>query len=223
METIETSNEDGGSTKPWKKEANFCRAVAYYIDAVDKRGIPAESRMNLMMPLFLFFRGLVKIPYFPVRQCAEGNLNVIEEFLIGIQGRLLLYYICSDTGYSARRLGSAEVENAHSILNHLDRRGVGTSSADEVSRQISNLQRMQLLRKKPVGREIFTPKSTIYPAPESGPGLSETLTSGDFDQSRPSGRMRELRPFVRHQPARGVLPVRSLGGHKAHEGCFMKG
>ena len=47
METIETPNEDGGSTKPWKKEANFCRAVAYYIDAVDKRGIPGNNSQML--------------------------------------------------------------------------------------------------------------------------------------------------------------------------------
>ena len=42
--------------------------------------------------------------------------------------------------------------NVHSILKHLDHRGAHTSSVDEKCRQISNLQRLQLLRKLPIGR-----------------------------------------------------------------------
>ena len=55
-------------------------------------------------------------------------------------------------GYAARAFSTIDVENAHSILNNLDRRGVQTSSVDELSRNISNLQRLQILRKTPIGR-----------------------------------------------------------------------
>ena len=55
-------------------------------------------------------------------------------------------------GYAARAFSTTDVENAHSILNNLDRRGVQTSSVDELSRNISNLQRLQILRKTPIGR-----------------------------------------------------------------------
>lgn len=132
-------------------------------------------------------------------------------------------YCSSPTRYAARALGTTDVENAHCVLNHLDKRRVQTSSAEEVSRQISNLQRIILLRRRPVGRELYQPVSSIYRNPETGKDMPESLTSGDFDQTRPSNRSREVRQFQRHLPSRGTLSVRSLGGHKAHEGNFMKG
>ena len=50
------------------------------------------------------------------------------------------------SGYSARAFGSADVENCHSIMNHLDKRGVGTSTLTELNRQISTLQTLQVLK-----------------------------------------------------------------------------
>ena len=55
-------------------------------------------------------------------------------------------------GYAARAFSSIDVENVHSILNHLDRRGAPNCSIDELSRHVSNLQRLQILRKTSVGR-----------------------------------------------------------------------
>ena len=50
-------------------------------------------------------------------------------------------------GYSARALGSSDVENFHSVLNHLDRRGVQTSTLTEINQQMSTMQTLQILRK----------------------------------------------------------------------------
>ena len=72
-------------------------------------------------------------------------------------------------------------------------------------------------------REINQPSSSIYKHRETGDELAEALTSGDVDLSKPSGRAREVRQYGRHLPARGLLPIRSLGGYKAHEDTYMKG
>ena len=71
-------------------------------------------------------------------------------------------------------------------------------------------------------RELFQPVSSVYWNPELGEMRTESLTSGDFDQSKPSNRSKEVRQFERNAPPRGTLSIRSLGGYKSHEGNFMK-
>ena len=70
---------------------------------------------------------------------------------------------------------------------------------------------------------MYTPSSSIYKTPEVGVGLSEGLTSGHFDRSRPSKKRREVRPYSRHDPARGTLGIQAVGGYKSNEANFMKG
>ena len=48
-------------------------------------------------------------------------------------------------GYSARAFSSIDVENCHSILNYLELRRCQTSTIEEMTRQISNLLRLQYL------------------------------------------------------------------------------
>ena len=45
-------------------------------------------------------------------------------------------------------------------------------------------------------RKLYTPTSTIYHAPEIDKGLSDRLTSSQFDLSKPSGKNKELKPMV---------------------------
>ena len=71
--------------------------------------------------------------------------------------------------------------------------------------------------------ELFQPVSHIYWNPEIGEMRNESLTSGDFDQTKPSRKNREVRQYERNAPPRGTFSVRSLGGYKSHEGNFMKG
>ena len=67
-------------------------------------------------------------------------------------------------------------------------------------------------------REMYQPSSAIYRSPESGDGLADCL----FDQEAGSRAEKEVRPFGRHNPARGTLAVRALGGHKSNESNFLK-
>ena len=115
-----------------------------------------------------------------------------------------------------------DVENVHSILNHGDKRGVQTSSVPELARHMSNLQRLQILRKSEIGKGRYTPTSTIYNASEVGEGLSDKLTSGHFDLSKSSGKSKETLPHGRHDARRGQPGVRELGHHKTGEYSFMK-
>lgn len=62
------------------------------------------------------------------------------------------YLLIRKTGYAARSLGTCEVENVHCMINIQDKRGAGTLSVEDVSRQMSNLQRLILLRKHDVAR-----------------------------------------------------------------------
>ena len=114
------------------------------------------------------------------------------------------------------------MENVHSILNHLDRRGVQTSSVEELTRLMSNLQRLQLLRRTRIGRRLYTPTSTIYRTAEVGAGLTEKLTSGTFDMSAPSRRNKETVTHGHHDPPRGLKRVRETGNHKSGEATYMK-
>ena len=68
-------------------------------------------------------------------------------------------------------------------------------------------------------REMYQPSSAIYSSPESGDGLSDCL----FDQEAGTRSAdKEVRPFRRHNPARGTLAVRALGGYKSNESNFLK-
>ena len=68
------------------------------------------------------------------------------------------------SGYAARAFSTVDNENANGILNHLDHRGVQTSSVEEVTRHMSNLQRLQLLRKSSVGRYVYDSRDLFsYP------------------------------------------------------------
>ncbi len=133
---------------------------------------------------------------------------------------IFLWYTFS--GYAARAFSSVDVENIHSIINYQDRRGVQTSSVEEMTRHISNLQRLQLLRRTQIGERLYAPSSTIYHTAEVGSGLSQQLTCGQFDLSIPSKRCKETVPHSRHDPPRGLPRVRDLGHHKSGESSFMK-
>jgi hypothetical protein len=89
---------------------------------------------------------------------------------------------------------------------------------------MSNLQRLQLLRRTRIGRRLYTPTSTIYHTAVVGTGLSDQLelTSGEFDRSEPSRRNKETVPHGRHDPRRGQKRVREQGGHKSGEATYMK-
>ena len=78
------------------------------------------------------------------------------------------------------------------------------------------------LTRKYYFRSLYKPSSTIYRNTEIGTGLTEKLTSGTFDKSKPSTSSKEVRPFDRHEPARGHLSIRSLGGYKYKESNYMK-
>ena len=71
-------------------------------------------------------------------------------------------------------------------------------------------------------RSMFKSSSTIYPIPETHENASEKLKSCAFDTSKASGSSKVVRRFERHNPARGTLPIRELGGHKYRETNFMK-
>jgi len=72
-------------------------------------------------------------------------------------------------------------------------------------------------------RKLYTPTSTIYHAPEIDKGLSDRLTSSQFDLSKPSGKNKELKPHGRNDAPRGQGRVRAIGGHKTREYLFYKG
>ena len=65
---------------------------------------------------------------------------------------------------------------------------------------------------------MFVPSSAIYRSPEVGEGLSDSL----FDRVEGSSKRKEVRPFRKHVPARGTLPIRSLGGYRANESDYQK-
>ena len=72
-------------------------------------------------------------------------------------------------------------------------------------------------------RLMYTPKSTIYRGTSTSSGATERLTSSSFDQSAAStSKKKEVRPFSRHDPARGFDPVRSLNRSKYKESNYMK-
>ena len=66
----------------------------------------------------------------------------------------LLRYNPTFLGYAARAFSSIDVENAHSILNHLLKTGAQTCTIEEMTWLISTLMRMQILSKTEIGREI---------------------------------------------------------------------
>ncbi|XP_063691939.1 uncharacterized protein LOC134824135 [Bolinopsis microptera] len=158
----------------------------------------ADIRIEMMMVLHEMLMEKVSVCFSPPTSSTKCgfNFNLIEDIVCGTQARLCLYIITKETGYAARAFSSIDVENAHSIINHLDRRGVQNSSIEELSRHVSNLQRLQILRKTSLGRKLYTPTSTIYHAPEIDKGLSDRLTSSQFDLSKPSGKNKELKPMV---------------------------
>ena len=63
-----------------------------------------------------------------------------------------------DPGHAARALGSADVENFHSILNHLDRRGVQTSTMVELNSQMSTMQTLHVLKRNSVVARLVDSK-----------------------------------------------------------------
>lgn len=71
-------------------------------------------------------------------------------------------------------------------------------------------------------RDMYTPSSRIYPDPETGESLSDTLTSGKWDRSRPSNASKEVRPYDKNLPARGALSIRAIGGYKPNESNYQK-
>lgn len=82
-------------------EAEFCFAVSQYMTACDGRGIKADTRMLMMLPLYQILRSMVMVPRFPLygrtTNCGM-NMDLLEEILCGIQGRLVLYLLCDRTG-----------------------------------------------------------------------------------------------------------------------------
>lgn len=206
-------------------EHQFCNAVNKWLTAHDARGITADIRIDMMMVLHEMLMDKVSVCFPPPTSSTKWrfNFNLIEDIVCGTQARLCLYIITKETGYAARSFSSIDVENAHSIINHLDRRGVQNSSIEELSRHVSNLQRLQILRKTSLGRKLYTPTSTIYHAPEIDKGLSDRLTSSQFDLSKPSGKNKELKPHGRNDAPRGQGRVRAIGGHKTREYLFYKG
>lgn len=82
-------------------EGDFCRAMSDYIKGCDDRGIAPEKRMELLMPLYNFVRERVMIPRFPLYGTNSNcgiNLNLAEEILSSVQGRLYLYLLTPKTG-----------------------------------------------------------------------------------------------------------------------------
>lgn len=70
-------------------------------------------------------------------------------------------------------------------------------------------------------REMFVPSSSIYRTPEMGEGLTDCL----FDREPGCGnkeKRKQVRPFNKHNPARGTLAIRALGGYKPNESNFQK-
>lgn len=189
--------------------------------ACDSRGLTADERMDRMMALYHILIEKAP-PVFPPPglKTSEGfNFNLIEDILCGIQARLCLYLICQFTGYAARAFSSIDVENAHSILNHLLKTGAQTCTIEEMTWLISTLMRMQILSKTEIGRSMLKPSSTIYRTPELGEGFSDILVSGSFDLSLPSRASKEDRPYRRHMAPRKQVGVRSHGW-KSGESSF---
>ena len=51
-----------------------------------------------MMDLYSFIRDSIMIPCYPITRCYAGNLNIAEEILLNVQGRVVLYLMCPETG-----------------------------------------------------------------------------------------------------------------------------
>lgn len=87
------------------------------------------------------------------KQC-QIHLDKIQDSETNFEhkNQYMFYFLLLVTGFAARALSSIDVENSHSIINHLDRKGVQTSTIEELSRHVSTLQRLQILRKSPIGR-----------------------------------------------------------------------
>lgn len=78
-------------------------------------------------------------------------------------------------------------------------------------------------KKKPnFFRDLYKPSSTIYQEVATEDGLADILTPTAWDESTPSGRSKEVRPYDRHAGPRGCQAVRSLGHYKVDERKFQK-
>lgn len=208
----------------YDEESLFCLAVHHWLAAHDQRGISAEDRMIKMMLVYRYLVKKVAVTFPPPTSLTSCGFNVhlAEDILCGIQARLCLYLMTPETGFAARALSSIDVENMHSILNHLDRRGVQTSTIAEICHHVATLQKLHILRRTPVGRNMYRGKSTIYREPEVGDELSECLTSSSFDLSLPSKKRRLDKPRSRNDAVKGQPRVRQLGHHKAGDYAFQK-
>lgn len=216
----------------YHREAYWCRLCYNFLIACDDRHIEAATRMAHLLDMYKELERFTPSPKFPplgasslssvTGGCLEFKgipMELCEATMAACQTRLMLYGVCPN-GYSARAVSSIDVENCHGIINRQHHSGAQQATIHQIQRTLAHLILLTLVKRRPVFRELFDPpKGGIYPPPQVGVAMSESLQLTDcaFDLIKGSGRNKENVPDQLHMAPRGALAIRSIGQYRRNE------
>ena len=134
VEEIMTKNND-------IHEANFCKLIREWYEAVDEKGIKAKDRVIRLLNLreFLLDKCSTSLNRFPPPGSHISSMpsGLFSGLLISCERLIQLYRISKSGTYNVRSIGSLDNETFFSSFRDLDPRGAGVLRTTEIPKAMS--------------------------------------------------------------------------------------